>query len=103
KREEHHEVRLHSRKSRFPTFLRRHYRRPPRTTSEAQCGGSAAHVEVWALADKNLRCVLRCVTRVRLREVPEVWLRPRICEEAPLMLKASDGPDFARNAQRKRP
>jgi|ERR1700722_3981446 GIY-YIG catalytic domain-containing protein len=38
-----------------------------------------------------------------IREISQIPLRPGICEEAPLMLKASNGPNFARNAQRKRP
>jgi hypothetical protein len=57
-----------------------------RAISKTQRRGSRAHLQIRALADKDLCRVQGSRTGHRLREILEVGFRPGICEETPLML-----------------
>jgi|GraSoiStandDraft_15_1057317.scaffolds.fasta_scaffold1322322_1 hypothetical protein len=73
----------------------------PRAISETQRGRSHPYFEIQALAVEKLRRVQRRKAGYRLREILEVWLRPGICEEAPLKPDASDA--LPRKLRRQRP
>ena len=50
------------------------------------------HPEVQAVANKDLHRLQRRKTGVRIREIPQIRIRPGICEQAALMLNGGNSP-----------
>src|SRR5262245_6126832 len=84
----HHEIRLHTRKSRFPTVLCRHHRRPACPTGQAQRRRSPPYFEIRAVAAQDVRRLQQRAASHRFREIPEDSIWPRFREKAPLTFRA---------------